>query len=156
MLFVNDPLMLPVPLAGIPVRFAVLFRVQVNTVPARLFDVEKLIDIAAPLQRDCVAGAATITGDGCTIISDVIALEAQPPTVAVTVNITVWSIPVEFTGVPEITVPLPELGIPVTAGLFRVQLITVPEIAFGFESVIPVIAVEPQMVCVNGETATVG
>jgi hypothetical protein len=59
-IFVNVPVIVaPVPFAGIPVRLTVLFLVQLNVVPGRLFGFEILIVlIAPPVQIVCVVGVA--------------------------------------------------------------------------------------------------
>ena len=58
----------PLPLAAIPVRFAVLFLVQLNVVPATAFGfVISICVIAVPEQIVCVAGVAFTVGVGFTV-----------------------------------------------------------------------------------------
>ena len=74
--FVSVPLILPAPLAAIPVTDPVLFLVQLNTVPvtAPLF---RIVVIAEPLQIVCDAGVATALGIGFTTTVAVIAVPVQ-------------------------------------------------------------------------------
>ena len=62
---VSVPLILPEPLADIPVTVAVLSRVQAKLVPAVLL-LLTIVVIAAPLQMFCDAGVATALGIGFT------------------------------------------------------------------------------------------
>ena len=62
---VSDPLIVPVPLAAIPVAVATLSRVQLNTVPATL-PLGMIGVIAEPEQMVCVAGDAVAFGVGFT------------------------------------------------------------------------------------------
>jgi hypothetical protein len=65
-IFVNVPLMLPLPLAAIPVTVAVLFLVQLNAVPATL--PEKVMAVkGVPEQLACEAIEATASGIGFTV-----------------------------------------------------------------------------------------
>ena len=63
--FVKLPLMLPVPLAAIPVAIAELSLVQLNTVPETL-PVKAIVVIADPLHIVCADGVATAFGVGLT------------------------------------------------------------------------------------------
>ena len=63
--FVKLPLIVPVPLAAMPVTVATLSRVQLNTVPATL-PLGMIGVIAEPEQMVCVAGAAVAFGVGLT------------------------------------------------------------------------------------------
>jgi len=63
--FVNEPLILPVPLAAIPVAVALLSLVQLYTVPATL-PLNTIVVIADPEQIVCPDGVATAFGLGLT------------------------------------------------------------------------------------------
>ena len=64
--FVNTPLISPLPLAAIPVTLAVLFLVQLNVVPETL--PEKVIDVIGfPEQLACDVSEATASGIGFTV-----------------------------------------------------------------------------------------
>ena len=79
----------PLPLAAIPVRFAVLFLVQLNVVPATAFGfVISICVIAVPEQIVCDAGVAFTVGVGLTVMVAVAVL-LQLPAVAVKVNVVV-------------------------------------------------------------------
>src|SRR5258705_9487436 len=60
---VNEPLILPLPLAAIPVTVPVLFLVQLKLVPATGPD-NTIVVIVAPEQMVCDAGVATAFGVG--------------------------------------------------------------------------------------------
>ena len=79
---VSEPLMVPTPLAAIPVTVATLSRVQLNTVPATL-PLGMIGVIADPEQIVCVAGAAVAFGVGFTSTVAVIdvPLQVTPPLV---------------------------------------------------------------------------
>jgi hypothetical protein len=62
---VNEPLILPVPIAAIPVTVAVLSLVQLNTVPDTL-PLFTIVVIAEPEQIVCAAGVAAALGIGFT------------------------------------------------------------------------------------------
>ena len=62
-ILVKEPLMFPVPLAGIPVTDPVLFLVQLKLVPAT-GPVITIGVIVAPVQMVCDAGVATALGVG--------------------------------------------------------------------------------------------
>jgi len=79
----------PLPLTAIPVRFTVLFLVQLNVVPATAFGfVISICEIAAPEQMVCDAGVAFTVGVGLTVMVAVAVL-LQLPAVAVIVNVVV-------------------------------------------------------------------
>ena len=73
---VSVPLIVPVPLAAIPVACATLSRVQLNTVPATL-PLGMIGVIAEPEQIVCVAGAAVAFGVGFTNTVAVIGVPVQ-------------------------------------------------------------------------------
>ena len=75
-MFVKVPLILPVPLAAIPVAATVLSLVQLYTVPATL-PVKTMVVIAAPEQVVCEAGVATAFGTGFTTTVAVIGVPVQ-------------------------------------------------------------------------------
>jgi hypothetical protein len=64
--FVKVPLMLPIPLAAIPVTVAVLSLVQLNTVPPTL-PLNTIVVIGEAEQTVCEAGFATASGVGFTV-----------------------------------------------------------------------------------------
>ena len=74
--FVNEPLILPDPLAAIPVTVTVLSLVQLNTVPVTL-PLNTIGVIAKPLQMVCEEGVATAFGMGLTTTVAVIAVPVQ-------------------------------------------------------------------------------
>ena len=131
-LFVNVPVMFPVPLVPIPERPAGLSLVQFNTVPVTEFGFETVtVPIGDPEQTVCVAGVALTVGVGFTV-TVTIAVEEQLPAVAVTVKVVVIAAFVLFVNEPVIF-PVPLVAIPERpAGLVLVQLKTVPAKAFGF------------------------
>ena len=118
---VNVPLILPLPLAGIPVTEAVLSLVQLYVVFATLpLNTIEVMGIAE--QMVCEAGAATAFGVGLTKTVAVIDAPGQLFAVGVMVNVTVTGAFVVFVNVPLI-LPEPLAAIPVTvAVLLRVQL----------------------------------
>jgi len=79
--FVNDPLIFPEPLAPIPVTATVLSLVQLYTVPATLPD-KTMVVIAEPEHMVCDDGVATAFGIGFTITLAV-EVEVQPLPVVV-------------------------------------------------------------------------
>ena len=119
--FVNVPLMFPLPEAAIPVAITVLSRTQLNVVPAT-FPESVMIEIGIFEQTVWVALVATAFGVGLTTTEVVIDAPVQPFAVGVTVKVTVTDAFVVFVSVPLI-LPLPLAVIPVTlAVLFLVQL----------------------------------
>ena len=77
---VSAPLILPVPLAAMPVTVPVLSLVQLNTVPATL-PVSTIVVIVAPEQIVCDDGVATAFGIGLTVMVNVfgVPLQVAPP-----------------------------------------------------------------------------
>ena len=119
------PLILPVPLAAIPVTVAVLFLVQLYVVPETAL-VNTIGVIGVALQMVCAAGVATTFGVGFTVTFTTTGVPLQPPNDGVIVNATTTGAFVVFVSVPLI-LPVPLAAIPVTvAVLFLVQLNTVP------------------------------
>ena len=113
MVFVSVPLILPDPLAAIPVTVATLSRVQLYTVPATLPD-KTIVVIATPEQTVCEEGVATAFGVGLTTTVAVVVGPAQVLAVGVIVNVTVTGAFVVLVSVPDI-LPEPLAAIPVTA-----------------------------------------
>ena len=109
---VNEPLILPEPLAAIPVTKSVLVLVQLNVVPLTA-PVNAIVVIALPEQMDCEAGAATAFGIGFTNTVAVIDAPGQPLTVGVMVKVTVTGALVVLYKLPTMS-PEPVPGIPVT------------------------------------------
>ena len=69
----------PDPLFGKPVRFVVLFRVQVYTVPDTLLGFVIAIGLMeSPSQTVCDAIDAETVGVGLTVIAAVVVADAQP------------------------------------------------------------------------------
>ena len=113
-------MILPDPLAAIPVTETVLFLVQLYVVPLLLLNATGII--VAPEQIVCVAGVATAFGVGFTSIVAVMGVPAQPVPVGVMVNVTVTGALLVFVKEPVI-LPDPLAAIPVTETvLFLVQL----------------------------------
>ena len=122
---VSEPLILPAPLAAIPVTATVLSLVQLYTVPATL-PVITIVVIGRPLQIVCDEGVATAFGVGFTSTVAVITAPAQVVPalvkVGVMVKVTVTGTLVVLVNVPLIS-PVPLAAIPVTvATLSLVQL----------------------------------
>ena len=109
---VNEPLILPAPLAAIPVTETVLSLVQLNVVPLTLPD-NTIVVIALAEQMVCDAGVATAFGVGFTNTVAVIAAPGQPLAVGVIVNVTVTGALVVLVNEPLI-LPAPLAAIPVT------------------------------------------
>ena len=74
--FVNEPLILPVPLAAMPVTATLLSLVQLKIVPVTLL-LNTIDDIADPLQMVCKDGVETAFGMGLTITVAVITEPVQ-------------------------------------------------------------------------------
>ena len=117
---VNEPLILPVPFAAIPVTFAVLFLVHAYVVP--LTALVSAIVVIGPEQIVCVDGVATASGIGFTVTGTVTTGPLHPLAVGVIEKVTTTGALVVLVSVPLI-LPVPLAGIPVTvAVLFLVQL----------------------------------
>ena len=150
---VNDPLILPEPLAAIPVTVGVLSLVQLNTVPATLPD-NAIVVMALPEQMVCDAGAATAFGVGFTTTVAVIDGPGQPLAVGVMVKVTVTGALVVLVNAPLI-LPLPLAAIPVTETVLSlVQLNVVPLTAP--VNTIVVIVLPEQIVCDAGVATAFG
>ena len=118
---VSVPLILPAPLAAIPVTVATLSLVQLNTVPATLPEIT-IVVIGVAEQIVCDDGAATAFGVGLTSTVAVIGAPLHPFAAGVIVNVTVTGTLVVLVSVPLI-LPAPLAAIPVTvATLSLVQL----------------------------------
>ena len=119
---VNVPLILPVPLAAIPVTVAVLFLVHAYVVPVTLL-VNTIVVIAVPEQMVWLDGVAIAFGVGFTNTVAVVGVPIHPFDVGVMVNVTVTGANVVLVNVPVIGVPEPLAAIPVTVALLSlVQL----------------------------------
>jgi hypothetical protein len=148
-LFTKTPVIeLPVPELAIPVKFVVLFLVQVKEVPGKLLALFKLIELMAVLlQIVCVLGVAVKRGLGNTITSVVVLSEAHPLAVAVNVKVTVWLLEVLLFKTPDIEVPVPDPLMPETfTALSLVQLKVVPDIPLALLKTIGVIEFPPHKV----------
>src|SRR6266404_3012835 len=110
--FVKVPLILPAPLAAMPVTVTVLSLVQLKVVPATLPD-NTIVVIVEPEQTVCDDGVATAFGVGFTNTVAVIAAPGQPLAVGVIVNVTVTGALVVLVNAPLI-LPAPLAAIPVT------------------------------------------
>ena len=118
---VKAPVILPNPLAAIPVTEPVLFLVQLYAAPLTLL-LNATGVIVAPEHIVCVDGVATTLGVGFTSIVAVIGVPAQLFAVGVMVNVTVTGALLGFVKAPVI-LPDPLAAIPVTETvLFLVQL----------------------------------
>ena len=73
---VSAPLILPAPLAAIPVTVTVLSLTQLYTVPAT-FPLSTIVEIAVPEQVVCEEGVATALGVGFTSTVAVIGVPVQ-------------------------------------------------------------------------------
>jgi hypothetical protein len=109
---VNAPLILPDPLAAMPVAVTVLSLVQVYVVPAVEL-VKAIVVIAVPEQIVCDAGVAIALGVGLTSTVAVVVGPRQPLAVGVIVNVTVISAKVVFVSVHAL-LPAPLAAMPVT------------------------------------------
>ena len=150
---VKLPVMLPVPLAAMPIMLPVLSRVQLKVVPET--GPEGVIWlIALPEQIVCVAGVAVPLGVGFTRTVAVNVAPVQLFAEGVNVKVTVTGAFVVFVKLP-VTLPEPLEAMPVTLPvLSRVQLKVVPET--GPEGMIVLIALPEQMVCVAGVAIPLG
>jgi hypothetical protein len=109
---VNDPLMLPLPLAAIPVTVPVLSLVQLKVVPLT-FPLIAIVVIALPEQMVCDTGAATAFGVGFTSTVAVVEGPGQPLATGVIVKVTVTGAFVLLVNTP-LMLPEPLFAIPVT------------------------------------------
>ena len=110
---VNEPLILPVPLAAMPVTVALLSLVQLYTVPATL-PLSTIVVIADPEQVVCDEGVATAFGIGFTTMVAVVVGPAQPLAVGVMVKVTVTAAFVRLFNTAAGILPVPLAGRPVT------------------------------------------
>lgn len=150
---VNAPLILPLPLAAIPVTVTVLFLVQLKTVPLTLPD-NTIVVIVAPEQMVCDTGVATAFGVGFTSTVAVVDGPGQPLATGVMVKVTVIGALVRLVNEPLI-LPLPFVKMPVTvAELSLDQLKVVP--ATLPDNTIVVIAAPEQMVWLAGVATAFG
>ncbi|MBK8556066.1 MAG: hypothetical protein IPL65_10010 [Lewinellaceae bacterium] len=81
---VSEPLMLPIPLAAMPVTVPVLSRVQLKTVPGTE-PVMPMVVMAAPEQIVCEVGVAVASGMGKLPTVAVVVLAQRFESVTVTV-----------------------------------------------------------------------
>ena len=109
---VSVPLILPEPLAAMPVTVPVLSLVQLYTVPATL-PLSTIVVIGLAEQIVCDDGVATALGVGLTITVAVIGAPGQPLAVGVIVKVTVTGALVVLVNVPDI-LPEPLAAMPVT------------------------------------------
>ena len=153
--FVKEPLILPDPLATIPVTETVLFLVQLYTVPLTPPPLNAMGVIVAPEQIVCDDGVATAAfGTGFTSTVAVMGVPVQPLAIGVMVNVTVTGEAVVFVNAPVI-LPDPLAAIPVTETvLFLVQLYIVP-LTPPFNAIGVNVAPE-QIVCVDGVAIAFG
>jgi hypothetical protein len=126
---VSVPLMLPAPLAAMPVAATVLSLVQLYTTPATALPVMAIVVIATPEHTVCDAGVATAVGVGFTNTVAVMGVPGQPLAVGVMVKVTVTGEAVVLVSVPLMS-PAPLAAIPVAATVLSlVQLYTTPATA---------------------------
>jgi len=109
---VSVPLILPEPLAAIPVTVATLSLVQLKVVPAT-FPVRTMVVIGLAEHTVCEAGVANASGVGLTSTVAVIGAPGHPLAVGVMVKVTVIGAKVVFVSVPLI-LPEPLAAMPVT------------------------------------------
>ena len=112
MVFVNEPLIFPPPLAAMPVTAALLSLVQVYVVDGTLL-LKAIVVMAAPEHIVCDDGVAIASGLGFTNTVAVVGVPIQPFAVGVMVNVTFIGAKVVLVNVPLIF-PLPLAAIPVT------------------------------------------
>ena len=125
--FVNVPLILPEPLAAIPVTATVLSLVQLYTTPATALPLNTIGVISTAEHLVCEDGVAVTVGVGFTSTVAVIGVPAQPLAVGVIVKVTVTGAVVVLVKVPLIS-PAPLAAMPVTATVLSLtQLNTVPD-----------------------------
>tara|TARA_R100000935_G_scaffold30179_1_gene50507 strand:- start:73 stop:528 length:456 start_codon:yes stop_codon:yes gene_type:complete len=134
-------ILFPVPF-GIPVTEVVLSLVQLK-VDDGTFPESAMLVIAFPEQIVCAELVATAVGVGFTITVAVIGDPVQEFAVGVIVKVTITGAVVVLVKIPVIF-PLPLAAIPVTEGLFLVQLKAV--VATLPESTMPAIALPEQIV----------
>jgi hypothetical protein len=147
---VSVPLILPLPLAAIPVTGTVLSLVQLKVVPATL-PLSTIVVIGMAEHTVCAAGVATAFGVGLTNTVAVIGAPGQPLAVGVIVNVTVTGANVVLVNAPLI-LPEPLAAIPVTETVLSlVQLYVVPT-TLPLSTIVVIVAAE-QMVC-DDEVAT--
>jgi hypothetical protein len=151
---IKVPLMLPVPLAAIPVTGAVLSLVQLYTAPLPL-PLNETVLMAVPEHTVCDEGMADATaGAGFTVTVAVTGVPEQPLAEGVMVNVTVTGEPDVLVNVPVI-LPVPLAAIPVTEPvLFLVHAYVTPSVVL--LSAIVVIAVPEQTDCDAGATTATG
>ena len=119
--FVKVPVILPDPVAAIPVTKAALSLVQLYVVPA-ILPFNTTCAMVAPEQIVCVSGVADATGLTFTSTVAVIGAPVHPLAVGVIVKVTVIGKAVVFVKAPAM-LPVPLAAIPVTeAVLFLVQV----------------------------------
>ena len=116
---VSEPLIVPLPLAAIPVTPRLL-RVQLNTVPPTELP-SKIEVMAEPLQIVWLTGLTNTSGMGFTTTVAVMGVPGQLFADGVIVKVTVIGAAVKFVSEPLI-LPLPLAAIPVTPRLSRVQV----------------------------------
>ena len=148
---VSEPLIVPLPLAAIPVTPRLL-RVQLNTVPPTELP-SKIEVMAEPLQIVWLTGLTNTSGMGFTTTVAVMGVPGQLFADGVIVKVTVIGAAVKFVSEPLI-LPLPLAAIPVTPRLSRVQLNIVPPTLPLFTMV--VMADPLQIVCDEGVATALG
>ena len=125
--FVNEPLILPVPLLAMPVT-AGLSLTQLYTVPGTV-PLFTIVVMAEPEQIVCEAGVAIAVGVGFTVIVKVLGVPVQvpPPLVndGVTVMVATTGDTVALVAVKLAILPAPLAARPID-GVLLVQLYTVP------------------------------
>jgi hypothetical protein len=152
---VKVPLILPEPLAAIPVTDTVLSLVQLYVVPATVLPLRTIVVIAIPEHTVCDDGVATAPGVGFTNTDAVIGVPGQPLAVGVMVKVTVTGAAVVLVKVPLIS-PDPLDAIPVTATVLSlVQLYTVPATVLPLRTIV-VIATPEHTVCDDGIDTALG
>jgi hypothetical protein len=151
---VSVPLILPAPLAAIPVTVATLSLVQLYTVPATGLPLNTIVVIGLAEHIVCDDGTAVALGVGLTSTVAVIGAPGQLLAVGVMVKVTVTGALVVFVKVPDI-LPAPLAAMPVTVTVLSLtQLYTVP--ATLPVSTIVVIGLAEQTVCDGGVATAFG
>lgn len=147
-------------LLAYPVRFAVLFLVQLKVVPETPFGLDSAIAAkAVPLQIFCApAGVTSTSGRGLTVTDTVPNTVLQPFAIADIVKVVICCVAVLLTSVPEIVAPDPVLpNVPVKFTILsRVQLKAVPATLLVLLMLMFPILSPEQIVWVSGAAASVG
>lgn len=152
-MFVNEPLMLPVPPLAIPVTVNTLSLAQLNTVPVT-FPVNIIVVIVPAEQIVWLAGVATAFGVGFTNTTAVTDAPVQPLAIGVIVKVTATGALVVLVNEPLI-LPLPLAAIPVAAIVLSLVQLKVVPLTAPVDTIVVIVAAE-QMVWFTGVATASG